>query len=140
MTAPNARERGSATVELALVTPALVAVLLFMVTLGRFATTRQDVDGAARDAARAASIARSPVAARQDAEAAANAGLEKGGVRCRDLTVDVDLADFRPGGNVVVDLTCSVDLSDVTLLRLPGSKTFSTRFVSVIDVYREAST
>ena len=56
-------ERGSATVELVILTPLLILLLLFVVALGRLAGARIDVDGVAAQAARAASIARSPQAA-----------------------------------------------------------------------------
>lgn len=133
-----APEEGSATLELALLTPVLLAFLLLMVALGRFAGTRADVDAAARDAARAASASRSAPRARAAAEEAASATLRAGGLDCRSLAVDVDLARFAPGGSVAARVSCSVDLTDVSLLRLPGSRTLSARFVSSVDVFREA--
>ena len=129
-------ERGSATAELVLLTPLVVGLLLMIVAFGRFAQSRSDVDEAARDAARAASIARSTTSARTAAEQAAAATLQAGGVSCRTMTVDLDLTDFRPGGNVAAHIACVTDLADVSLLRLPGSKTFSATSVSVIDTYR----
>jgi Flp pilus assembly protein TadG len=129
-------ERGSATTELVLLTPLVVGLLLMIVAFGRFAQSRSDVDEAARDAARAASIARSTTSARTAAEQAAAATLQAGGVSCRTMTVDLDLTDFRPGGNVAAHIACVTDLADVSLLRLPGSKTFSATSVSVIDTYR----
>ncbi len=58
--ADAARERGSAAVELVLATPVLVALMLLAVAGGRLASARGEVDAAARDAARAASIGRTP--------------------------------------------------------------------------------
>lgn len=43
-------ERGSAAVELVLVTPVLVVLMLFVVAGGRLASTRAEVDAVARDA------------------------------------------------------------------------------------------
>lgn len=137
MTRTNAPERGSSAVELTLVTPPLLLFLLLMVALGRFANTRADVDAAARDAARAASFARNTDAAQVDAQTAAAATLEQGGVDCRSMTVMVDVTNFTPGGTVAVNVACNVELADVSLLRLPGTKTLAARFVSVIDLYRE---
>ena len=130
-------EAGSVSVELTLLTPLLVGLLLFMVALGRFAEARSEVDDAARDAARAASLARSGGEARSMAEEAASSTLKAGGVTCRTMTVHVDLTDFRPGGNVAADVVCVVDLTDVSLLGLPGAKAFTARSVSVVDVFRE---
>ena len=45
----RARERGSASVELVLVTPVLIALLLFVVALGRLAGARGEVDAAGAD-------------------------------------------------------------------------------------------
>ncbi|MDQ3643440.1 MAG: pilus assembly protein, partial [Actinomycetota bacterium] len=83
-------QRGAAALELVLVTPALVLLLLFVVSVGRLAQARADVDAAARDAARAASFARGPDSARDDGLAAAAARLRAGGVTCRSHGVQVD--------------------------------------------------
>lgn len=129
-------ERGSASLELTLVTPAIVVLLLFAVGAGRLAQARAEVDAAARDAARAASIARSPEAASAEGISAAQATLEEGGVTCRDLAVAIDTAGFAPGGSVGATVTCTVDLGDLTLLRVPGSRTVSAHFVHPLDTYR----
>ncbi len=42
-------EAGSSTVELVLLTPLLVLFMVFVVALGRLASARAEVDGAARD-------------------------------------------------------------------------------------------
>lgn len=137
--APLTSERGSASTELALLTPVLVVVLLLMVAFGRMARGRADVDSAARDAARAASLARSTASAKAMAEDAAATTLATEGLACRRFLVTMDLADFRPGGLVAAEVTCDVDLADLSLLRLPGSKTLRSRSVSVVDRYREAA-
>ncbi|HSS08353.1 MAG TPA: TadE family protein, partial [Acidimicrobiales bacterium] len=56
-------ERGSATVELVLIAPVLVLLMLFAVAAGRFSVARNQVNEAARDAAREASTWRTPSAA-----------------------------------------------------------------------------
>jgi Flp pilus assembly protein TadG len=129
-------ERGSAAVEIVLLTPVLVVLLLFVVAVGRLAGARGDVEAAARDAARAASIARGPDSARSDGEEAARRRLEEGGVECRSLNVRVVADDFAPGGAVTAALTCTVDLSQLTLLGVPGAKTVSATFREPIDAYR----
>jgi len=135
----SACERGSASTELALLTPLVVVMLLLMVAFGRLARGRADVDSAARDAARAASIARSMPSAQAMAEEAARATLANEGLSCRRFDVVMELAEFRPGGLVAATVRCDVKLADLTLLRLPGSKTLSARFVSVVDRFREAT-
>lgn len=63
-------QRGSMTVELVLLAPLLLVLLLFLVLAGRVVEAHDQVDGAARDAARAASLARTPAAAQQAADQA----------------------------------------------------------------------
>jgi Flp pilus assembly protein TadG len=133
---PLAGERGSASIELVLLTPVLLILLLLVVAGGRLTGARGAVDAAARDAARAGTIARSPGDARRDAVAAAEARLDEGSVSCRNLTVDVDSSDFRAGGSVAVTVTCSVDLGDLTLLRVPGTQDISAHAVEPVDAFR----
>lgn len=130
------RQRGSAAVELVLVTPALLALLLFVVALGRLADTRAQIDAAARDAARAGTLARGPDSARAAARQAAADRLGDGRVTCRDLDVAVDVSRFRAAGAVTARVTCAVGLRDLALLRLPGRKRLSASFTEVVDTYR----
>ncbi|MGH3369190.1 MAG: TadE family protein [Nocardioidaceae bacterium] len=132
-------ERGAASVELALVTPVLVLLMLFAVAGGRLASSRAGVDAAARDAARAASIARTATAAERDGLAAAEATLADGRLSCRQLDVTIDTVDFRAGGTVAAGVTCEVDLADLTGLGLPARRTVSSRFVEPVDLFRGVS-
>ena len=131
-------ERGSVTTELVLLTPLLILLLLFVVALGRLSGARLDVDGAAAQAARAASIARDPATATAMATQTATAALGSDHVTCAQLTVNTDTAQFAPGGSVAVTVTCHVALSDLTGLRLPASESVSSTAAAVIDVYRAA--
>ena len=132
-------EEGSVATELVLLTPLLILMLLFVVALGRTVSARLEVDGAAAQAARAASIARDPATATAMAEQAATTALGSDHVTCRSLTVTTDTADFVPGGQVAVTVTCTVDLADLLGLRLPASQTLSSTATSVIDTYRAAT-
>ena len=87
-------ERGSATVELVILTPLLILLLLFVVALGRLAGARIDVDGVAAQAARAASIARSPQAATSSAQQTAASALSSQHITCAHLAVSVDTTNF----------------------------------------------
>jgi Flp pilus assembly protein TadG len=133
------REAGSVATELVLLTPLLLLMLLFVVALGRTVSARMEVDGAAAQAARAASIARDPATASAMAQQAATTALGSDGVTCGNLTVSTDTADFAPGGQVQVTVTCHVDLADLVGLRLPASQSISSTATSVIDVYRAAT-
>lgn len=125
-------ERGSAAVELVLVTPALVVLLLFVVFVGRLSHARAEVDSTARDAARAASLARSP----GEAVAAAQEAAGEGAVPCREMEVVVDTTDFRAGGTVTTEVACTVALTDLAGLRVPGATTLRSNFAEPVDTYR----
>jgi len=131
-----ADDRGAVATELVLLAPLLVLFLLFVVALGRLAGARLDVDGAAAQAARAASIARDPATATTAAEQTAVAALAGDHVSCSRLGVTVDTSADRPGGWVAVIVTCTANLGDLTGLRLPAAHTTSARSVAVIDQYR----
>lgn len=136
MTAKWHNERGSAAVELVLVTPLLIGLLLFVVGLGRLSGANGEVQAASRDAARAAANSRSPHAARQAAVAAATATLQDRGVECRGLTITIDSDEFRADGFVSATVTCTVDLSGLTTVGFPISKTLDATFVAPVDRYR----
>ena len=129
-------ERGAVATELVLLTPLLILILLFVVALGRLAGARIDVDGAAAQAARAASIATTPGGATAVAQQSATAALGSDHVTCATLQVTTDTARFAPGGSVTVTVTCAVALSDLTGLALPATEQVSSTAASVIDTYR----
>lgn len=129
-------QAGVAAVELTLLTPVLVAALLFVVGLGRIVTARGDVYVAARDGARAASLVRDPAGADAAARAAAERALTGGGVRCRDLEVRADTTTWTSEALVAVEVACTVELADVSLIGVPGTKELRSRFIAPIDVYR----
>ena len=93
------------TVEFVLLGPLLLLLLLFLVLAGRVVEAHGQVDGAARDAARAASLARSA----QEAQTAAG----------QAVSADVNgwcsppvLQGYAPGSQAVtVTLRCSLNLS-----------------------------
>lgn len=134
--ATNIREEGSAAVELAVIAPALVALLLLVVVASRLSTADAAVRHAAADAARSASLRGTASSATEAAESTVTANLETNQVPCAQVSTSVDTAAFAPGGRVVVAVECTVDLRDVALLALPGSHTVRGVGVEVIDRYR----
>jgi Flp pilus assembly protein TadG len=129
-------DRGSVAVEVAVVAPAFVFLLLLVVLAGRVSEADANVRRATSEAARAASLRQHPADAGTDAEAIAEANLSAAGVRCSTLTVDVNTENFQPGGTVTVTVACTTSMADVTLLGVPGTRTFSARAVEVIDRHR----
>jgi Flp pilus assembly protein TadG len=125
--------------EVAIAVPVLVAVLLFVgVLVVRGVDARLRLNDAAHEAARAASLTRTPAAATLAARQTATANLSAAGIDCGDLTVAVDTGDFQPGG--VVTVSCRLELSDAAaLLAIGDQRTLSSTASSPIDTYRAVS-
>lgn len=115
-------QTGAVTLELLLLTPLLLAMLSFVVGLGRAADARGQLTGAVRDAARAASLAGGPQAAEAAAQQTAAADLTGAGLACQQLTVRTDTSQLRPGGQVTVRLSCQLNLADLMVSGLPGQR------------------
>jgi len=129
-------ERGVAVLELVLLVPAFLLLVYVVVGLGRLGLAREHIDAAARDAARAGSIARSAGDAEAAASAAATDALAAHDITCAGLAVNVDTSDFRAGGWVRVDLSCTISLSDLSGLWTPGTRTMQARGLAVVDSFR----
>src|SRR5262249_22926527 len=113
--------------------------LALAIAAGRIMIARLAVQAAARDAARQASIARSPQQAVSAATASAQAALRNDHLDCAPV-VSVDTAGFAvPAGQpaqVSATVTCNVSLAGLAFPGIPGSRTYSFTFVSPLDVYR----
>jgi Flp pilus assembly protein TadG len=134
MTAPDAWQHGGVTAELAVLTPVLVLLMLFVVFGGRLGQVEQDVTHATAESARSASLAHGDVAALARETVVNN--LAAAGVACRSLRVTVDGNPPRAGGTVTVTTRCDVDMTDVAGLGLPRRRTVSASAVEVVDTYR----
>ena len=136
-------ELGALSLELSILGPALLMVLALVIAAGRIYLSGSSVDDAARDAARAASLQTSPVAAQGTAEQVADQTLASEGLHCTSTSVTVPTTGFDvPVGqpsSVTVTVTCRADLSDIGLPGLPGSKLLTGSFTSSIDPYRSRS-
>lgn len=130
------RERGSATVEVVVLTPLLVLLLLIVVALGRLADARLLVADAAHQAARAASLARTDKDARTQAQQAANQALKEGGTACGRPRVHLATGGLTPGATVSVQINCTADLGDLTHTAMPGHVTLTSTAYSAVDSYR----
>ncbi len=129
-------ERGSFTVELVLLTPVLVVFALLAIGLGRYELGREQVIGAARAAAEAASVAPTAADAQSEAIGAATPVTQGLGHTCSAFDVTTDASGFSPGGSVSVTVTCRVDFSDLLVPGLAGTTTVSAVQVAPIDPYR----
>ena len=136
-------EAGTSTLEFVALVPLLAALMLFVVFCGRVTVTRLDVQQAARDAARAASIA----ITRDDAAIALEASLAEnlgGQARyCTHLPVDYSAIATDSGvgedwdsGVIELRLTCAIPTEDLGLLGIAGTKTFTAKAVEPVDTWR----
>ena len=119
------RERGSFSVELAVLAPAVLLVISFIISVGRVTDARAQTQGAARDAVRAATINHNG-----NAEAAAQAAYRRA-VAGRDCDPAADMRPTVPvpGQPVTVTATCHVGT-------MWGRRTIVRTVASAVDVYR----
>ncbi|MGG8410351.1 TadE/TadG family type IV pilus assembly protein [Streptomyces sp. 12297] len=133
-------DRGSESIAAAIVTPLLLTLLCTAIAGGRIVTSGAKIDAAAEDAARAASISRTNGDAQAQASAAAARSLNDQGIQCASSSTSVDTsglaAPLGQVGTVTVTISCTVPMSDLLLPGVPGSKTLTSRFTSVVDAYR----
>lgn len=131
-------ERGSVSLELAILAPSLLLLLGVLVLAGRVETSTSAVEQAARAAARDASLTRTADAAR--AAAATSAQRELAASRCASTQITVDTTGFAaPLGtdaSVRVQVVCAVSLADLGIPGLPGSRAIAGQATSPLDRYR----
>lgn len=135
-------EGGSATLELALWATPVVLVIGFALGAGRVVMADGQVEQVAAEAARAASLARTPAEAISDGTVAGLQSLAQYGWTCAGGgSVIVNPAGFGVPvgqvGRVTVDVACTVPLSDLGIPLLPVSRTLTASAVSPVDTYRE---
>lgn len=131
---------GSPSVETAILTAAVGALIVLAIAGGRTVSAEAAVDHAAQSAARIATLHRDAGTATTAAESAARSSLGSQGLRCAALTVAVDTGGFtRPIGTpatVTATVRCTVDWSDLGL-PVAGQHVVEARFTSAIDRWRE---
>ena len=131
-------------VELVVIAPGLIGLLLLVGAGGRVVEAQGHLDGAARDAARAASLALSPAQASQLALQAAQADL---GVTswCAAGSIQALVSGFpaavgqpvAAGDDVTVTVQCDVNMSPFTVLGFNPAMVFSGRGVAPLDTFVE---
>ena len=136
----GARDRGAATpVEMMVVLLFCLMAVMFISFLGRLHAAGVEVTTVAQSAARAASLASGPTAARAAANEAVAVSVLA--TRCTDEP-DVSLGWVRSdagtwrGGSVTVRVTCVMANSSLASLWVPGNRTVRVSDTQRIDVYR----
>ncbi|MFA5775215.1 MAG: TadE family protein [Ilumatobacteraceae bacterium] len=127
-------ERGSATVELVLLTPVLMILTMFVVAAGRSGESKIQVHHAADQAARAASLVH-PRSMQSVAERVAREDLVNSGVGCIDTEIDVVVDESGSLHSVTVAVDCLVNHGDLGLLGLRERRVFASS-TEVIDRWR----
>ncbi|MFT7837733.1 TadE/TadG family type IV pilus assembly protein [Saccharothrix sp. BKS2] len=132
---------GSAAADITLATPLLIMLLVFVgVLVHRGVDARIRLDDAAHQAARAASIERTPSAATAAARSTAANALAQAGVSCTSLSVTATTGGLRPGGTVGVTVSCQVDFGDALILGIPGGTRLTADAVEPVDTWRSTNT
>lgn len=134
------RERGSAALELVLLTPVLLLVLMLVVGIGRLVDAHERVADAAYQAARAATLALTAPAAQQAATSAATSALSGAGVTCAEMNVTADIGALAPGSTVTVSVTCSISWAGITGISFGGHQSVTAQATSVVDEFRSVQT
>ena len=119
-------------VELVILIPILMLVLMLVVAAGRLVSLEGQVQAAARDAVRSATLERD----RGSAEAAATASVEASlpdSVTCEPATLE---GTFDANKVITVEVSCQVSWSDLSSLGLPGTKTVTASSSAPLDQYR----
>lgn len=133
------QERGSATLELAVLAPGLLLLIALIALAGRYAVAAGAVDQAAAEAARAASLQRTPSAGLEAATEVARASLADQGLSCLRTEIVADVSGLRapPGtrGRVTVVVRCPLRVTDLPLAA--PAITLTATAASPVDTYRE---
>ena len=120
-----------------MLTPVLVMALwLVGVFAMRLMLADAQVDSAARDAARAATIARTPRDAQTAAAEAAKATLAQATPQCQAVQTLTDTRGFEAGGTVQVTVRCVLRLADLGLLGVGSTRTVSATYLAPVDAFR----
>jgi Flp pilus assembly protein TadG len=129
------RDRGSMTLEFALLAPAFIVLLLLLLVGGRVVEAQGQVDGAARDAARAASVQVYRSNVLPAIQQAADSDLDSSP---SDNMCPRGLHETWGGGNadgeVTVTVRCAINLSFFPGL---GTLTMTGKALAPLDTYVE---
>lgn len=137
-------DRGSMAVEFVVAAPALVLLLLLVSAGGQWLNLTGDVGSAARDAVRAASVARTFAEAQANAQAAAQSDLAGvcGGAPAATVTLFAGGAPVGPAGfptaqDIEVTVSCVASLEVFHVIGFPVSQTFGDTAAAPLDPFED---
>jgi Flp pilus assembly protein TadG len=133
-------ENGSASLEMVIVSPAMLLLLGLVIVAARLESAGASVEHAAAAAAREASLARTPAAAVVAARASVGRNLQGAKALCQRVDVSIDASGFSIAAGktatVAVTVSCLVVLADQAVPGMPGNRTLTYRAVSPLDRFR----
>jgi Flp pilus assembly protein TadG len=132
-------------VEFVIAAPAFVLLLLLVAAGGQWVSAAGEVGGAARDAARQASLQVSYADVQQAVQSVAQGdlnnlcpGAAQTSVKLMAGGQEVGPAAWADGAQVVeVTVACNVNLKAFTVIGIPASQTFSDAAVAPLDQFSE---
>ncbi len=127
-------DRGSATVELVLMTPVLMLIIMILVFVGKGSQLATRVHHAADQGARAASMVSDSKMSGVSYQIVAK-DLSRNGIDCLNLGVSTKVAGAAPNRFVSVSVTCELARKGMQLFS-PVPRRFSATSTEVIDRYR----
>ena len=130
------RDEGSLSLEVSLLAPGLVLLLLLLMAAGRVTGVSGAFDAGVRDAARAATQARSADHAGNRARQVLEEAVGAVSAQCRDTLRVEPIAVFEPGAPVTVSASCTYPVADLGLPGMPGVLTVRSTFASPLDPNR----
>ncbi|MFF8764952.1 TadE/TadG family type IV pilus assembly protein [Nocardiopsis dassonvillei] len=131
------RDRGSASVELVLIVPVVLAFLLLLALTGRNYTAALAADALAHAAARSASLHTDRNEARNAAEQAVAASVGGWGRACQEPAVRLQPTTEGNLRAMRAEVECTVHRDDLRALGVGERRTVTGTAVSVLDVHRE---
>ena len=131
------RDRGSVSVEMALVMSVVVVSFLALVLYaGRVAEAENAAQSAAQAGARAATLEFDYGAAQSRGSAVASQNLKDKGLTCGAPSVGLAKGPWGPGAVVRVSVTCRAKTGDVPELKIGSPATFTEVAYEVVDTFR----
>lgn len=129
-------ERGSLSVEMAMIAPALLGLFALIFAYGQVGQVNGLLDSGTRDGARSATLARSLDQANEMAARAVKDATKDAPQDCQDsLKVNI-VGDYTPGEPITVTAECAYGLSKIGLPGAPGTIHAHASFTSMLDPNR----
>ena len=133
----TAFDQGSASAELVVLTPLLIAFAAVLLLAARLVMAHQAVLDAARTGLEAAVVSSDSRSASANFASVALEDLAASHLVCQSNDLSSDVSNFRPGGIVSVQVACAVALASLGTPGLGGSAIVAASATGVIEPFRQ---